>query len=85
MQFVNATEGGVLGTTYFDPERLIKTRRLIRRLKYKFGKLWNEYRWPTTEDAEENGFQGKRMEAMEYMSLNEAIDKYCLETTPISR
>jgi len=77
MTFINATEGGILGASYYDPDKLIRTKRLIRRLQYKASKLWTERRWPDTQEAEENGFRGKNLEAMEYMTLAEAIDKHC--------
>jgi len=76
-KFVNATEGGILGATYYDPEKLIHTKRKLRILKYKINTWLKEKKWPTREEAEENGFQGSRLKCIEYITLREAIDKYC--------
>ncbi len=74
---VNATEGGILGTTYYDPTTLIRPKRYLRELFYRFNTLCEERRWPRREEAGENGFKGKNLDCIEYMTLKEAIDKYC--------
>ena len=74
---VNATEGGILGTTYYDPTTLIRPKRYLRELFYRFNILWKEGRWPAYEEAGENGFKGKNIDYIEYLTLKEAIDKYC--------
>ena len=74
---VNATEGGILGTTYYDPEKLIRIKRYTRELIYRFDILVKEKRWPSREEAQENGFQGPNLDCIEYLTLKEAIDKYC--------
>ncbi len=76
-KFVNATEGGIFGTSYYDPKRFIHIRRKVRALKYQVEKWHNEGRWPKREEAEENGFVGPRLDIMEYITLKEAIGKYC--------
>lgn len=76
-KFVNATEGGAFGTSYYDPKKLIRTKRYLRVLKYRYRKWKIEGRWPTKEEAEENGFVGPRLDIMEYLTLKEAIGKYC--------
>ncbi len=74
---VNATEGGILGTTYYDPEKLIKSRRYLRELSYRLNVLIKDKRWISREEAQENGFRGPNLDCIEYMTLKEAIDKYC--------
>ncbi len=74
---VNATEGGILGTTYYDPITLIRPKRYLRELLYRFNMLWKEKRWAAREEAGENGFKGKNIDCIEYMTLKAAIDKYC--------
>ncbi len=76
-RFINATEGGTFGTTYYDPKNLIWIKRKLRVLKYQFTKWREEGRWSTREEAEENGFIGSNLDIMEYTTLKEAIDKYC--------
>lgn len=78
--FINATEGGILGATYYDPEKWVKVKHTARILQYKFGKLWDERRWPTTDEAQENGFKGPNLEIMKYMTLAEAIDQYVINS-----
>ena len=74
---VNATEGGILGTTYYDPSTIIRPKRWLRSFEYRVKKLWKERKWPSYNEAQENGFKGKNLDCIEYMTLKEAIDKYC--------
>lgn len=76
-RFVNATEGGIFGASYYDPKKFIRIRRKARVLKYQFDKWRIDGKWPKREEAEENGFAGPRLDIMEYITLAEAIGKYC--------
>jgi len=77
IRLVNATEGGIMGTQYYDPKKLIKFNNARRVLQYKVKQWMKEKKWPSTQEALEYGFQGKNLSCLEYMSLTEAIDKYC--------
>lgn len=77
IKFVNATEGGILGTTYYDPKRFKKWQYKRRELQYKIMALIKNKKWPSDEEAGENGFKGKKLNCVEHMTLKEAIDKYC--------
>lgn len=74
---INATEGGILGTTYYDPKTLVRFNRYFRELLYRFRILTKERRWPSREEAQEKGFMGPNLNCIEYLTLKEAIDKYC--------
>ena len=78
-RFVNATEGGILGAQYYDPQKYVRIRRKARVWKYQFEKLWQGGHWPSAEEAEKRGFVAKRLDCLEYLTLREAIDKYCLD------
>ncbi len=77
LRVINATEGGILGAQYYDPKHFIKFNRWCRELIYKI-KIWRrEKRWISDQEAQENGFRGSNLSCFEYLTLKEAIDKYC--------
>lgn len=77
LKVINATEGGILGAQYYDPKHFIKFNHWQKELIYKL-KVWKkERRWSTNQEAQEEGFKAKNLDCFEYMTLKEAIDKYC--------
>jgi len=77
IKFINATEGGILGTKYYDPKHFIKFHNWRRTFQHKTKVFAKERRWPSDEEAGGNGFKAKNLEYLEYMTLEEAIGKYC--------
>jgi len=75
-KFINATEGGIFGTQYYDPKRFIWLKRKLRRIEYQIKKYRETGKWISNEEADEHGFVGKNVECLEYTTLKDAIDKY---------
>ena len=75
IRFINATEGGILGTTYYDPVKFISLRRKIRKWKYRVEVFLRTGKWISDKEADEKGFKGKNLTCMEYKPLKVIIDE----------
>ena len=79
VKFINATEGGIFGASYYDPQKYVRLSKWWREMKYRINTRIKEGIWPTPGDVQIGAYVGDRIKNMEFSTLKKTIDKYCPE------